>query len=179
MRLCWKIAAPPDETALAHLSPERRARVLRCRDAQTAAGIAAAGLLLAEHVAPNGETILKTETGKPYLPDGPEFSLSHGGTLAALLLADTPCGVDVEPVERTVPPRVQAWVLRPEERICGRAFAWLWTRKEAVMKLDGRGLGLDAQSFSVLDARLRLDGRELVLATQLVRGHFISVAYCI
>ena len=49
--------------------------------------------------------------------------------------------------------------------------------KEAVMKLDGRGLGLDPRCFSVLAARTHLDGREIALATQIVRGHFISIAY--
>ena len=45
------------------------------------------------------------------------------------------------------------------------------------MKLDGRGLGLDPQCFSVLGSRTQLDGREIALATQIVRGHFISIAY--
>ena len=45
------------------------------------------------------------------------------------------------------------------------------------MKLDGRGLGLDPQRFSVLGVRTRLGGREIALATQIVYGHFISIAY--
>ena len=40
-----------------------------------------------------------------------------------------------------------------------------------------RVLGLDPQRFSVLGARTRLDGREIALATQIVYGHFISIAY--
>lgn len=177
MKLYWRQAVPPDEAALARLSPGRRERVLRCRDGQTAAGLAAAGLLLAEYVTPHGETLLRTAEGKPYLPAGPEFSLSHGGALAALLVSDVPCGVDVERIGRAASARVRVRVLRPEEAASGRAFAWLWTRKEAVMKLDGRGLGLDPQRFSVLGARTQLDGREIALATQIVQGHFISIAY--
>lgn len=176
MKLYWRQTVLPDDVLLARLSPERREKVLRCHDLETAAGLAAAGLLLAEYVADEG-AVLRTPEGKPYLPGGPEFSLSHGGSLAALLISDTPCGVDVERVDRTASERVRARVLRPEEAESCRAFAWLWTRKEAVMKLDGRGLGLDPRCFSVLAARTQLSGRKIALATQIVRGHFISIAY--
>ena len=176
MKLYWSQAVPPDAELLEQLSAERRDRVLRCHDPETASAIAAAGLLLAEYV-PGSAAVVRTPAGKPCLPCGPEFSLSHGGALAALLVADVPCGVDVERVERAASERVRARVLRPEEAASGRTFAWLWTRKEAVMKLDGRGLGLDPQRFSVLGARMRLDGREIALATQIVHGYFISIAY--
>ena len=180
IKLYWRQTAPPDEATLARLSPERRARILRCRNLETAAGIAAAGLLLAEYVA-DEDAILRTAEGKPYLPGGPEFSLSHGGGLAALLISDVPCGVDVERADRAVSERIRERafqrIFQREEADSERAFSWLWTRKEAVMKLDGRGLGLDPQRFSVLGARTHLDGREIALATQIVRGHFISIAY--
>ena len=96
IKLYWRQATLPDEATLARLSPQRRDRVLRCHNSETAAGIAAAGLLLAEYVA-DEEALLRTPEGKPYLPGGPEFSLSHGGDLAVLLISDTPCGVDVMP----------------------------------------------------------------------------------
>lgn len=137
-------------------------------------------LLLAEYVA-DERSILRTPEGKPYLPGGPEFSLSHGGDLAVLLISDTPCGVDVECADRAVSERIRERVFQRifqrEEADSERAFSWLWTRKEAVMKLDGRGLGLDPRCFSVLAARTQLSGREIALATQIVRGHFISIAY--
>lgn len=179
IKLYWRQATLPDEATLARLSPQRRDRVLRCHNSETAAGIAAAGLLLAEYVA-DEEALLRTPEGKPYLPGGPEFSLSHGGDLAVLLISDTPCGVDVECADRAVSERIRERVFQRifqrEEADSERAFSWLWTRKEAVMKLDGRGLGLDPQCFSVLGSRTQLDGREIALATQIVRGHFISIA---
>ena len=115
------------------------------------------------------------------MPGGPEFSLSHGGDLAVLLISDTPCGVDVECADRAVSERIRERVFQRifqrEEADSERAFSWLWTRKEAVMKLDGRGLGLDPRCFSVLAERTQLSGRKIALATQIVRGHFISIAY--
>ena len=180
MKLHWRQTVLPDDVLLARLSPERREKVLRCHDLETAAGLAAAGLLLAEYVADEG-AVLRTPEGKPYLPGGPEFSLSHGGDLAVLLISDTPCGVDVECADRAVSERIRERafqrIFQREEADSERAFSWLWTRKEAVMKLDGRGLGLDPRCFSVLGSRTQLDGREIALATQIVRGHFISIAY--
>ena len=114
--------------------------------------------------------------GKPYLPDGPFFSLSHSGSLAALLIADTRCGVDAKHVVRTVPPHIRARLLAPEEAAVPRAFTWFWTRKEAVMKLDGRGTLLPARSVPVLGDTLTLGGRQIVLSTQIAAGHFISCA---
>lgn len=176
MKLFWKQADPlPLAETLPLLPPERAAQIARCRDPRQQRLSAAAGLLLREQLGPEAQ-LRRTATGKPYLPGGPELSLSHGGALATLLLADAPCGVDVEPIGRTASPAVRARVLRPEERADGRAFAWLWTRKEAVMKLDGRGLALDPRSFSVLGDTLLLDGRSIRLTTQIVCGHFLSCA---
>ena len=149
MKLYWRQTVLPDDVLLARLSPERREKVLRCHDLETAAGLAAAGLLLAEYVADEG-AVLRTPEGKPYLPGGPEFSLSHGGDLAVLLISDTPCGVDVECADRAVSERIRERafqrIFQREEADSERAFSWLWTRKEAVMKLlnerDGLALGI-------------------------------------
>ena len=178
MRLYWKQADCIDpDPVLTQLPPDRAARILRCRTAAERQRLAAAGLLLAECFGPEAvKTIARTAEGKPYLPNGPHFSLSHSGSLAVLLTSDLPCGVDVEPVSRTLPPRMQEKLLLPEELAARRAFAWFWTRKEAVMKLTGFGLGLPSRAFSVLPSEISLSGRRIRLGTQLVCGHFISWA---
>ncbi|MFC1417913.1 4'-phosphopantetheinyl transferase family protein [Streptacidiphilus cavernicola] len=82
----------------------------------------------------------------------PHFSLSHGGDLILIGLADVPIGVDVEalPEPRTV--TELAAVLHPGEQrelsgvpaeLRTAAFARLWTRKEAYLKGIGTGLGRD------------------------------------
>jgi len=88
--------------------------------------------------------------GRPRLAGtGPavHFSLSHSGELVLLGVAGTPVGVDVEEV-----PEEQAAVelsgrLHPAERAeiaaakdVRRAFARVWTRKEAYLKGIGTGL---------------------------------------
>ena len=98
--------------------------------------------------------LLEGDKGKPFLPGGPEFNLSHTGPLALLALAAFPVGVDVElcrPVERGVADLVFTAAERAEWAASGwadAAFYRGWTRKEAVLKARGDSLG-QMKSFAV------------------------------
>ena len=118
--------------------------------------------------------------GKPTLPGGPQFSLSHSGQLAVLAVSDAPVGIDVEkprPVRDTVARRYfredeLAWMAGDEKR-----FFHLWTRKEAVLKCCGRGLSLSPAEFSVLPGHTpALEGMDCTLTTWEYKGHILSVA---
>ena len=172
--------APYWDEALALLPPERRQRVQLCRDRTAALGIAAGGLLLRAVLGVRTDgRLLKGPCGKPYLPGGPEFSLSHGGTLAVLAVSDRAVGADCEDACRGASEALLRRVLTPEEWECPDAagrFSRLWTRKEAVMKACGLGLGLSPASFCVLDDLVQVEGRTWRLHTLALRGHFISCA---
>lgn len=85
-------------------------------------------------------------SGKPFLPDGPHLSLSHGEGLAALLLSDRPCGVDVQkPDEKLF--RIRHKFCHPEELAEAMThpdplafLTLLWTAKEAVFKVFGENV---------------------------------------
>ncbi|WP_240468143.1 4'-phosphopantetheinyl transferase family protein [Streptomyces dangxiongensis] len=95
--------------------------------------------------APASLCLTRGRWGKPRLAHvpGPHFSLSHSGELALLALAPRPVGVDVELsragldtmrlATRFFPAEECAWVARDGHR----AFARLWTRKEACVKAAG------------------------------------------
>jgi 4'-phosphopantetheinyl transferase len=102
--------------------------------------------------------------GKPVLSPGHgsplQFNLAHAGPLGILAVAPrSPVGVDVE--ERRPVPRMDELVARfpspveralmsaltPEER--RESFLLWWTRKEAVLKATGEGIGGDLASFDV------------------------------
>lgn len=108
--------------------------------------------------------------GKPrvavaHLPSAPlSFNVTHSGDLLLLAVArDMEVGVDVEQVrslgerdhdaldlarECCTPAEVaRLAALPPAQR--PRAFASIWTRKEAVGKACGEGLGLNFRSFAV------------------------------
>ena len=104
--------------------------------------------------------------GKPYHPRHPRlaFNLSHSEGWAALVYLQRPegskaaVGIDLEaslpqaPLEvgkRFFAPRESLFLERlpPEQR--GIAFRRLWTRKEALLKLEGSGLRIPLRHFAV------------------------------
>ncbi|MBQ5749489.1 MAG: 4'-phosphopantetheinyl transferase superfamily protein [Oscillospiraceae bacterium] len=155
------------DAAMALLSKERQMRAARLRTEDDRLRVMAAGLLLCKVFGAEAEEIQYTEHGKPYLPNGAHFSISHGGDLAVLAVSDRPVGVDVEACARKASPAVQKKTLTENERRWlaeSGTFAYLWTRKESVMKADGRGLALTPNSFDVLCERVfsyTLSGFEL------------------
>lgn len=93
----------------------------------------------------NGQTILPQtdylSDGKPVWRDSPlHFSLSHSGNLAAALLCEAPCGVDIELVRGEADVRQIKRCLNAQEQSLGCDFYECWTKKECLAKLDGRGM---------------------------------------
>lgn len=84
--------------------------------------------------------------GKPFLPGGPEFNISHSRGYVAVAISDQPVGLDMELVrsyheklpERIFSPGELEWFQRR-----GRTrvdFFTLWTLKESYYKYLGTGL---------------------------------------
>ena len=100
-------------------------------------------------IAPDALPLLKSEQGKPYLPlEGVHFSFAHSGGLSLLLVADAPCGGDLEAVDEEKDRDALAKRLfSMEESECYRLskdkplfFTTLWTKKEAEGKRAGTGV---------------------------------------
>lgn len=103
-------------------------------------------------------TFRQDAAGKPFLPGGPSFNLSHSGDWALLGVTPAhPLGVDLEahrPVETAVArrffsPAEQAALRRLPITDWPTGFFRLWTRKEAVVKALGTGLSHPLDSFDV------------------------------
>lgn len=84
--------------------------------------------------------------GKPYVPGGPEISISHSDGVVVVALAKEPVGVDIQrhrPIRENLPRRVLS---QPEydwyaARGCqNRDFFALWALKESYYKYLGTGL---------------------------------------
>ena len=84
------------------------------------------------------EIVAFAENGKPYLPGGPHFSLSHSHALAAVLISDAPCGVDIEMIDARVAQKLAPRCLSAGEKDLD--FFECWTKKECIVKRDGRAL---------------------------------------
>ena len=120
--------------------------------------------------------------GKPHLSDYPElrFNLSHAGHRFLLGVSrEAPLGVDLEkiPDERVVAETARRVLSAPEQEMLdglpgpARAewFAAIWTRKEACVKADGRGLSVELNRLDVATALPR------VLVCETTRGGWTAL----
>lgn len=85
---------------------------------------------------------LKGEHGKPYLPGGPEFSISHSRGLIGCAVGPAPMGLDIERVREFTPGMKERICTEGELLLTGGGnslLTQLWTCKESYMKLTGLG----------------------------------------
>ena len=102
--------------------------------------------------------VARGEHGKPRFPDHPDhhFNLSHSGPYSLCALSDSPVGADIQIVKDSWNPRLPQRVCSPEQLAWlegqpdrNRAFALLWTLKEARVKYEGTGLGDNIRGIPV------------------------------
>lgn len=96
------------------------------------------------------------EHGKPYLENGPYFSISHCKEGIAVAVDEQPIGIDIEGIRHASADLIER-VLSEDERLKvkgewdkDRAFTRLWTQKEAVVKMEGTGIESFEQLQQVL-----------------------------
>ncbi len=79
--------------------------------------------------------------GKPYVVNGPYFSISHCKAGIAVAIDGQPVGIDIETI-RHADEELIARTMNEEERVGmdNRKFTRLWTQKEAVVKAQGVGI---------------------------------------
>ncbi|MCD9878899.1 4'-phosphopantetheinyl transferase family protein [Streptomyces guryensis] len=99
--------------------------------------------------------------GRPFVRNGVglDFSVTHGGTVLAIACTvGGTVGLDVEPLDdrshaatarRVLTAREHGLLERQQRSGLRGAFHRLWTKKEAVVKLTGHGLGLGLGGFDV------------------------------
>ena len=146
------------ERARAFVFARDRSRWVRCR--------AWLRLMLAQTFgqAPECLTFRTGPRGRPFLPGGPDFNLTHSGDWAALIIGGVQPGIDAERCARPdgALELAETWFL-PHETADIRASgaeAWprflrYWTAKEAVMKSTGLGMALEPSRIAVdLTARV-------------------------
>lgn len=171
IRLSDKAPGPEVWALLDALERERADRFIHDRDRyRYVAAHAGLRLALAAETGqpPRALRFAATARGKPILERIPlAFNLSHSGDLAVVATCrDSDIGIDIEAAGRlrdldgladmvmTTEERA-AFAALPDDRRKD-AFLRLWTRKEALLKADGRGLMHDPRTVAV-----GLDGDEM------------------
>ena len=93
------------------------------------------------------------EHGKPFLPDGPFFSISHCKEGIAVVVDEQPVGIDIEHIRHLDPGLIERTMSARERELIhdARDFTRLWTRKEAVVKAQGVGICSFEQLQHVLE----------------------------
>lgn len=111
--------------------------------------------------------LVRDPHGRPTLPGGPAFSISHCGPhVACAVTAEAPLGLDVERVRPLDVSRFARFLSAEEAAAAARdpaAFFAAWTAREATVKAGGRvGLARIAR-VRVSDGWAELDGDRLHL----------------
>lgn len=89
---------------------------------------------------------------KPYLTDGPYFSISHSYPFCAIAIANHPIGIDIEYTSQPIDPVLFEVCLSEKEKAnweCHSDFYMYWCAKEAVLKAYGTGLLYDPRQLSL------------------------------
>ena len=137
------------------LDEGRRNRVYRYHRPEDQARCLTAGLMLRSVFGEDSASCMTvSQFGKPILPNGPCFNLSHSGHKVVLLADERPVGVDVEfitPYSQNVAKKVftaveQNWL---RCQATDEDFFRLWTGKESIMKALGLGFHLPPESFEI------------------------------
>lgn len=112
---------------------------------------------------PNEVEFVYSATGKPSLMNavGLEFNASDAEDLFACAVSNgTQIGIDIERIRplddleslarTTLTSTEFAWLMGklPDDRV--KSFLSLWTKKEAILKADGRGLRVDLRSLEIV-----------------------------
>jgi 4'-phosphopantetheinyl transferase len=139
------------------LRPERRKKIQNYRRIEDRLRCLAGGILI-EGIA-GGRQLNYNKSDKPFLPEGPWFSLSHSGNFACIAVSDTsPVGLDLEIWrEREVdlkalsriafhPIELAFFLKKPDKE----RFYDIWTAKESYVKMIGSGFSVEPSRFCVL-----------------------------
>lgn len=176
MRICLlNINEINDAEAVRKRLPQRWRRAMKYRLEEDRLRCIGAGLLLIRELGIEDESrILIGPEGKPYLADGPAFSLSHSGQYCALAVGEDRIGIDIERMDEAGLPALEAFASADEKARIGedgplRGFYALWTRKEALAKAVGTEHFRDPGE---IDLR-RFDSR--CFTTQFMDDYCISV----
>lgn len=118
-----------------------------------------AGMLLIEDAKVTNENDLKVDSnGKPKIKGETFFNLSHSGNYVVIAVASHEVGVDIEKVDQknlsiareVFTPNEIKWMNKDQFL----RFHILWTQKESVVKLDGRGLSINTLNFEVNQSKI-------------------------
>ena len=154
------------DVALNYVSKERADKIKRLKNKNSKKESAGAELLLLSMFAalfphePFPPKICQKRYQKPYFEDYKNlyFNLSHSNMCAACVISDKPVGIDIQYMKDFDEKLSQRFFTLDEQNFYKNAhnkkaaFYEIWTKKEALLKCLGTGLG-EISSKSIFDAQ--------------------------
>ena len=119
-----------------------------------------------------------TNFGRPYL-DSLDFNISHTfGCVMCAITQNGRVGVDVEWLEKTDLSHfrncfsVKEWTVITSDINPVDKFFQFWTKKESVIKADGKGLSVPLSDFEVIEDFVKLDNTQWKIAELLINENY-------
>jgi 4'-phosphopantetheinyl transferase len=126
----------------------------------------------------------KSDFAKPFICNGPEFSISHSGSYVVVGFSETsPLGVDIEKIVDADLKALSSYFHRKEitylqqKGYSKELFYKIWSRKEALFKAIGIGIVQGLDMVSVLENKINYKGTWILQDVENIPGY--SVAVCV
>lgn len=124
--------------------------------------------------------------GKPYLEHGPSFNLSHSGLYVVGAIASSAfVGVDIEECCPDVDDDLfesictsREWALVRAQGLPTSLFYNIWTKKEAVLKANGKGLSIPLHQLEAIGDTSVLEGKTWYLKELLIASGYSCHLAC-
>ena len=167
--LCKQLPQAEYEKAVSMLPENMQRRIVKYRRWQDAHSYLYGRLLLKEGMFRLGYnfslgSMQKNQYGKPYFADGPfAFNISHSGEYVVCVISTDEqehLGIDIEKIRPIVLDDFSSVLTSQEKKEIDSydKFYTYWTRKEAIVKADGRGLHIPLSTIDATKLLVKLNG---------------------
>lgn len=172
------------EECVSILPEKRRSKAEKLYNKNDAILSATAGLMMKKVLGITKDDMLGYgEHGKPYLKNGPFFSISHSRRYSVLAVSENEVGIDIE-MHETINEQIAKRCFTEEEQEFAKKstenFQRIWTSKEAVLKYLGTGFSYSPKNFSVLplSEEHEIFGEKIKLFCSDINGAVLTLAFC-
>lgn len=122
---------------------------------------------------------------KPMLTNGPNFNISHSGSFVVCALSrDSKVGIDIEQIKPIPMSDFENCFCNDELTSIAASqeplieFYNIWTKKESIIKADGRGLHIPLTEVNTINDPVRINGVDWsVKRIEIAPGYVCHVAY--
>ena len=137
--------------------------------------------ILAEFYGIENAVVLRTKNGKPYVENGPYFSVSHTANKLFVVFSAQNVGLDAELLSRKVNYKliVKKFPLFEQEEIsCDKDFLYHWVAMESAVKYLGGTISHDLKDLAFKERKLFYKSVEMPVKIQFITWENYLLAVC-